>query len=221
MDDARDFCLGLRIGLVLTGNDDIEFRDQDFEAVLDASLSKPEMKDAHARAASWCSRHVQSHPYAAKNSAYHLDKADCHPELIDRALNLDFLGCLASPDERDSTGTECVHLALRACRRTQDYSAPLKLAFSLAKLARGREAGEWLFLEYPETCIRNGLHLSVRKALLGADDSNGSIHFRIASALALQGDIQTARTHLAEGEAWLGNTLRRRTTTEWPITYSM
>jgi hypothetical protein len=203
-DDAHDFCLGIRIGLVLTENGDVEFRDQDFEAVLDASLSEQEMDDAHAHAASWCSRHVLSHPYATKNVAYHLDKAGCRRELIDQALNLAFSQSLASPDERASTATECVHLALHACRTEQDYSAPLQLAFSLAKLARGRQAGEWLFLEYPETCIRNGLHPSVRKALLGAEDVNGSIHFRIASALALEGDVQTAKTHLAEGEAWLG-----------------
>lgn len=202
-DDARDFCLGLRSGLVLTENEDIEFRDQDFEAVLDSSISKQKMGDAHAGAASWCSKHVQSHPYAAKNVAYHLDKAGCHRRLIDQALNLGFTESLASPDESDSTATECVHLALRACRSQQDYSAPLQLSFSLAKLARSREAGEWLFLEYPETCILNGLYPSVRKAILGADDESGSIHFRIAYALALKGDLQTARTHIVEGDAWL------------------
>lgn len=201
--NAVIFCRAFSYGVVIN-QDQLTFRDEDFETYLRDQFSAPELVASHSRLADYFQGRAETDVYAAKVLAQHLWASQRFPELIALAL-ADHFPALTDALVRTEVRRERLLLGLQAAQMLNEHTTSLKIALILAEVLRADDALTAVVQEYPELAARFGDPAGVSRLYLDSQNQHwlGPAHMRIAALLARDEAWRTeALWHLDMADAW-------------------
>lgn len=203
-------CEALKPG-AKTDDDQLGYRDEDFETFIHGKLSKESRSAAHAQIARCLEKIASTSPYAASQLARHYQKAQCYEELIDLALNRLTPDGVEDEVLRLNIIRDRLRRSLEVAHKTDKRGDVVRLLLLSGEVARAESAVFDLIRKKPELAISFGDPITVAKTYLDDDTDNnyGLAQFRCAAMLSRHSDTHDrARSHARLGNAWLQQWIR-------------
>lgn len=202
-EEVRRFCRGLVPGVRIE-NDSFSFRDEDFESHVRAQCTERELVGAHSRIADCYLALKDDFDWAAEAVAGHLFNAGRSEQLIKLTLEDREPAAIADPLARNQEYLRRISLALQMTA-SSDRTDSLKLIALSAAMKRADSAVADLIRNKPELAMRHADPIAVARVYEAdrGDAWKGPLHMRVASNSARRGDLDTARTQLELGQAWI------------------
>jgi hypothetical protein len=202
---ASNFCRALVPGLVLE-NDEVSFRDEDFETYLRAQLTPDELTSAQGRLGTHFLTRATQDSYAAKVVAEHLFLAKQYQEVINLAITGLDSSVIQDNVLRLQLQRRRITLAMKSACELGCEDEAIRLTLLAAETARSDSAVTALVRENPELAARYGDTDSVAR-LYSRDENDswlGSVHLRTAAMYAREpAQRDRAEDHLRSAEAWI------------------
>lgn len=213
------FCQGLGPGILLgTSQEDLRFRDEDYETFLDGMLNDIDVQSAHAILAHHCLRTIEGGGYSAKYACMHLFKSDRHKELLGIVLERCGIDTFSDPIEVNQHEKNRINLAFKSTAFIQDPVSALRLLFEVGRINRTDQLLSSTIAEHPELVIRHNSYQALEDSLLDNVDGdvNGKVFFRIASILSEDSrHEELAKQNLRKGQAWLRVLIAEAKENDW------
>jgi hypothetical protein len=222
LDDAHNFCRALVPGLIIE-NEEVSFRDEDFETYLRGQVSKSEMADAHDHLANYFLPRAGADPYAARVVAEHLAQAGRHADLISLAVDGPEPLGVSDQMQRLQIIRRRIGLAMQAAGSLGRGAEAVRLTLLAAEAARSGGAVTALVRENPELAARYGDAENVARLYTRAENNEwlGAAHLRAAAIYARDpAQHDRAREHMRHAEAWIRrwSTMPQHEKYNWRIT---
>lgn len=221
-DEARNFCRALVPGLIIE-DEEVSFRDEDFETYLRGQVSKREIVAAHDNLANFFAPRSGTNPYAARVVAEHLAQAGRHADLISLAVDGPEPLGVSDQMQRLQIIRRRVSLAMQAAGLLGRGAEAVRLTLLAAEAARSDGAVTALVRENPELAARYGDAQSVARLYTRTENNEwlGAAHLRAAAIYARDpAQRDRAAEHMRHAEAWIRrwSTLPQNKRYGWRIT---
>lgn len=222
LDEARNYCRALVPGLIIE-NEEVSFRDEDFETYLRSQVSESEMVTAQDHLANYFLPRSGADPYAARVIAEHLAQAGRHTDLISLAVDGPEPLGVSDQMQRLQIIRRRVSLAMQAAGSLGRGAEAVRLTLLAAEAARSDGAVTALVRENPELAARYGDAENVARLYTRAENNEwlGAAHLRAAAIYARDPEQHDrAREHMRHAEAWIRrwSTMPRQEKYNWRIT---
>lgn len=220
--EAHNFCRALVPGLIIE-NEEVSFRDEDFETYLRGQVSESEMVAAHDYLANFFMQRSSVDPYAARVVAEHLAQAGRHADLISLAVEGPEPLGVSDQMQRLQIIRRRVSLAMHAAGSLGRGAEAVRLTLLAAEAARSDGAVTALVRENPELAALYGDAQSVARLYTRVENNDwlGAAHLRAAVIYARDpAQHDRANEHMRHAEAWIRrlSTLPRNERHGWRIT---
>ncbi|MGA9768583.1 MAG: hypothetical protein WBV94_06060 [Blastocatellia bacterium] len=222
--EAHNFCRALVPGLIIK-DEEVSFRDEDFETYLRGQVSKSETTAAHDHLADYFLPRAEADPYAARVVAEHLAQAGRDADLISLAVyGPEPLG-VSDQMQRLQIVRRRVSLAMQAAGSLGRGAAAVCLMLLAAEAARSDGAVNTLVGKNPKLAAWYGDAESVARLYTRSENNKwlGAAHLRAAPIYARDpAQYDRAREHMRHAEAWIRRlaTMPQHERYNWRITAS-
>lgn len=203
--EATNFCRALAPGLVLENNE-VSFRDEDFETYLRDQLTPDELTSAQGRLGTHFLTHATQDSYAAKVVTEHLFLAKQYQEVINLAIAGLDSSVIQDNVLRLQIQQRRITLAMKSACELGCEDEAVRLTLLAAETARSDSAVTALVRENPELAARYGDTDGVTRLYSRNENDSwlGSVHLRTAAMYARNpAQRDRAEDHLCSAEAWI------------------
>ncbi|MCL1474433.1 hypothetical protein [Argonema antarcticum] len=204
-EEASNFCRALMPGLVLE-NDEVFFRDEDFETYLRDRLTPNELIAAQKQLGEHFKGLATQDSYAAKVVAEHLFEAKQYQDVIELAIAGLDSSVIQDNVLRLQVEQRRIILAMKSACKLGCEDEAVRLTLLAAEIARSNSAVTELVRENPELAARYGDTDSVARLYSRNENDSwlGSVHLRIAAMYARDpAQRDRAEDRLRSAEAWI------------------
>jgi hypothetical protein len=204
-EEAYNYCQALEPGLIIKNNE-ISFRDEDFETYLRDQIQALEIVTVQKRLGTYFLERANQDSYTARVVAEHLYQAELYRQLIN--LTVGGIESLIVEDEmsRLQIQRRRIVLAMRAaCKLGLDGEA-IRLTFLAAEISRSNGALTAIVRKNPELAALYGDTNNVARLYLREENNSwlGSVHLRTAAMYARNpAQRDRADENLRAAEAWI------------------
>lgn len=200
----KDFCVDVGFGLLVDDDDDISFRDQDFEDFL---RSQVEEEEAVLKSISGQLYYDRKHDkYAASHLHHFLGQTARYAELRNLILEEELPPVITDHVERQELMLQRIKTAIKIGSHEKDSAGLMKLIFVAAETSKADAAVRNLIAEHYDLAEKFGDPQTVQRLHLYESKSDWPLPtlYRNAAVLARYGSMrERARENLREARGWL------------------
>lgn len=208
---AQQYMLGLSPGIVLNKDKTLAlFRDEDFEAHLEETITSSVWEGAHSRLANFCVAHLEDGEYGSQEVARHLYESHRFDELIKVTLENSDLSAISDPYTRVRCAINRCSLALRSAFDNKKTKEICQLLFLAANALESRKVHRNALLQFPELVIAHGKLTALVDACESLEEWEdlGKKRLQLAAELAFQGKSKKrCLEQYRLGKAWVDHEL--------------